>query len=342
MYLSVRQFSSQKSCRQLSQELLNKFEEYIVYQKTPKKLKTMIYRPTNSQQLIAADLIDSTGKPLAPQTYKGPPRQNDLVKLINQCESYDEFLKVRQLIFDVTKNSKKKPSILTSKPLTPFLIKAAQLNRLPHSLTTLWTLPTEWYSQFDPSIASTVVMLEYLKIAERGTTDQHLDHASLDKRLQKSEKILRDKFQDAIAEQVHQDPLTNLLKLSCHIKAEEINNFNSVVQLEPYLELHLAKGASIKLPDVSRFALKSVAQGSKFKIYSQYKYDYCKIQIVSAALNNLQAHISNPAIAEIIHKLTPFLDTMETIGESIGYSNLLVEFENTMQFPKHIPPPSSE
>lgn len=134
---------------------------YLKYFKTPKDLRPLVYRKRNASELLSRDLWDPVAKerivPLEPPSL---PSKSALAKLFDSADSVDELYELREVMLNLAR----KPKYTTSYHIISFLEKSAELRKLPHALTYIYT-QEHLRHVFDADVTN--IILTYIYINPR-------------------------------------------------------------------------------------------------------------------------------------------------------------------------------
>lgn len=272
-----------------------------------------MYRPRNATRLLAADLIYENGKPITPETYPGEPEKSDFVKLCRKVETYDEFLEARKMMTSLAESS----NHVNSSQLNAFLIKGAQLGRLPHALTTVYTLH-ENQRFFSSANVQLIYFLNYLRVMKCQTT-------SYSETLTKLGVPLR------MNQDLQNDPVSNLLSFAVLGRVFQNRDFQAFEKFKQVTSSYIENGSRLEVPELEEFAaLGKKRIGKQRSIYGRYKYLYAYLTAVDKTISEMVKHeCASAEISSLQQKIKPFLISMEVIMQNSRCANIYEELEFT-------------
>lgn len=268
-------------------------DEYLQYFKTQRELRPLVYRKKNSSELLSRDLFDEETKsrivPLDPPQL---PAKSALSKLIQSSESVDALYKIRDELLALSK----KPKFATGEHLNVYLEKSAELNKLPHALTFIYSQKTlrELLNQENLNLISTFLYLNPNKNLEQ----------KLQKLTTASQKIRSGNL------------ISKLLKASVYsqfkaeIPAELLNEIRSASKLESVPQLDLTKGT-----------------GNLAKQFTQNRTLYLQLKPVDLELSQ-----SDLATVESVQQVLQFVKDFETVSAKLNKRNQFEELKEKSLF----------
>ncbi|ODV93108.1 hypothetical protein PACTADRAFT_87388 [Pachysolen tannophilus NRRL Y-2460] len=215
-FSSLRYFSKSLFLKNLQAEYEKEIDDYIFYERQPKRLKPYLFRPKHASDILAANMIDKeTGRPILPIIFKGNPKKNYLLKLISGISNYEDFLKIRNYIFQLAELN---TGYLNDQHIVNFLFKSVELGKFSIALTTVYTLKN-LEKIYTENIVKAIFFLQLLKQYKLDKVTS-LDMDTLNSKLNNGLKNYNNKNLESYSS------VLNLLAYSNFFKNYNDNNFD--------------------------------------------------------------------------------------------------------------------